>query len=257
MSIFFLKSVLSLLVVMLSLVSMFTMFEILGRNEAVFHIEKMRKIHKITGRLYFVIFILIALFCLNFIVQAKAELSTRTAMHSLFALSILLLFGLKLLYVRAYRKFYDQVKLLGLLMVFITFGLVGSSGGYYLLVSEFGTDATYDSIISYRKSVKLTMADGTVVQDETAVQTDPESIGKGKNLFDAKCKFCHSAFSSETIVGPGLKGILKSDELPVSKRPATAGNIILQFRKPFNRMPAFDYLTEEEIADLLAFLNTL
>ena len=96
-----------------------------------------------------------------------------------------------------------------------------------------------------------------IYSEEQVVQTAPESMGKGKNLFDAKCKFCHSAFSTETLVGPGLKGILRRNKLPASSRPATVENIIRQFKKPFSRMPSFEYLTDEEIADLIAFLNTL
>ena len=105
--------------------------------------------------------------------------------------------------------------------------------------------------------IVLTSAKETIVAKEAAVQTAPESVGKGKDLFDAKCKFCHSAFSTETLVGQGLKGILKKNKLPASRRPATAENIIRQFKKPFSRMPSFEYLTDEEIADLIAFLNTL
>jgi len=103
----------------------------------------------------------------------------------------------------------------------------------------------------------LTRVEELIVEEEVVVQTDPESIGKGKNLFDAKCKFCHSAFSTETLVGPGLKGILTRNKLPVSNRPANVENIIRQFKKPFNRMPSFEYLTDEEVSDLIAFLNTL
>jgi mono/diheme cytochrome c family protein len=236
---------------------MFTMFEIFGRNKTVSNIERMKKMHKLTGRVYFIIFIFIAIFCLNFIVMTKAELSTRSAFHSLFALTILVLFGLKFLYIKIYRQFYENAKIIGLLMAIITFGLVGSSGGYYLLVSEFGTDTSFDNIVQYKKGVILAKAEETIVTKESVVQTDPESIGKGKNLFDAKCKFCHSAFSTETIVGPGLKGILERNKLPTSGRPSTAENVIQQIKKPFSRMPSFEYLTDEEIADLIAFLNTL
>jgi cytochrome c1 len=33
--------------------------------------------------------------------------------------------------------------------------------------------------------------------------------------------------------------------------------IIKQLRQPFNRMPSFEYLPDEEVDDILAFLNTL
>jgi hypothetical protein len=89
------------------------------------------------------------------------------------------------------------------------------------------------------------------------IKKDAESISRGRILFHNKCKFCHNAYSTETIVGPGLEGVLKHPELPVSRRPATPDNIRGQLRKPFSRMPSFAYLSEEEVEDLIAFLNTL
>ncbi len=88
-------------------------------------------------------------------------------------------------------------------------------------------------------------------------KSDPVSIARGQGIFEDKCSFCHDAYSTESIVGPGLKGVLKKSKLPVSKRLATQENIIDQFKKPFNRMPSFEYLTEEETKDIIAFLHTL
>jgi hypothetical protein len=258
MSIFLIKSLLSLLMVALSVIAMVTMFEIFGIAERRFDSERMKKMHRISGRIYFLLFAFIMYFCLSYIIVTKAELSTRAAFHSVFALTILVLFTLKLLYIRIYRRYYENVKIIGLIMALMTFGLVGTSAGYYLLVSEFGTEASFDTIMQYKK--QLALASG-VDKEETVqkiiVKSDPESIGRGKNLFDSKCKFCHHANSTETIVGPGLKGIMKNRKLPVSKLPVSSENVIKQLKQPFNRMPSFEHLTDEEISDIIAFLNTL
>jgi mono/diheme cytochrome c family protein len=58
-------------------------------------------------------------------------------------------------------------------------------------------------------------------------------------------------------VGPGLKGLLKNPTLPISKHPATAESIRFQLRQPTGRMPSFAYLSEDEMGDLIAYLNTL
>jgi mono/diheme cytochrome c family protein len=58
-------------------------------------------------------------------------------------------------------------------------------------------------------------------------------------------------------VGPGLKGLLKGPTLPKSKNPATAESIRFQLRQPMGVMPSFAYLTEDEMEDLIAYLNTL
>lgn len=257
MTILFLKSILSIIMLILAVVAMFTMFEILGRIEKRFDTGTLRKIHKINGIVFFIIFVFIAYFCLSFIVLSKAELSARSAFHSVFALSILILFGVKISMIRFYRQFYNQAKVLGLVIALLTFAMVGISGGYYLLVTEFGRDMTFDKIMQYRKRVIAEKAEKKDKAVKIVVRTDPESIGRGKNLFDAKCNFCHNAYGTDRIVGPGLKGVLKKPGLPVSKRPAVPENIRRQLIQPFSRMPSFEYLSEKEVEDLIAFLNTL
>lgn len=129
MSLLLLKSILSIVMLGLAIVAMFTMFEILGRGEKRSDIGKLKKIHKINGIIYFIIFIFITYFCLSFIVLSKSELSTRSAFHSVFALTVIVLFGIKISIIRIYRQFYNQVKIFGLLIALITFGMVGTSGG--------------------------------------------------------------------------------------------------------------------------------
>lgn len=110
---------------------------------------------------------------------------------------------------------------------------------------------------SFRSSVPNITEPPAGKELNTVKKKDPERIARGRALFHAKCKFCHNAYSTETIVGPGLEGILRHPKLPVSGRPATIDNVRRQLRKPFNRMPSFAYLSEEEVKDLIAFLSTL
>ena len=153
---------------------------------------------------------------------------------------------------KRYRELYSSIKYLGILMVVLTFVMAGASGGYYMVVSKFGTDKTFDKIVQYRQTAGRVSPDNSL-----PVKVDRQSIKSGKNLFDAKCIFCHDPDSSTDKVGPGLKGIMKNDLLPVSGRPANPENIINQFKKPVNRMPSFDYLSDEEMKDILAYLKTL
>ena len=241
----------------LAVISMVSMFEIFGRKERKFNTERMKRVHRFSGILYFIIFTVVTYFCLDFILLTKAELSSRSTFHGLFALTILVLFCIKLLYTRIYIQFYENVKIIGLLIALMTFGMVGVSAGYYLVVSEMGTDRSFDKIIQYKSQLVLARDNRVEKEDRLIIMTDPESIGRGKSLFDSKCKFCHNANSTETIVGPGLQGLLKGERLPVSKHPATPENIVQQLRQPFNRMPSFEYMTEREISDILAYLNTL
>jgi mono/diheme cytochrome c family protein len=228
--------------VLLALFAILTMFEVFGREEKKFSIKRLKILHRINGIVYFLIFIVISYLCLNFIVTSKVELSPRGTLHSILALTILVLFGLKIAIIKIYRSYYPKVQTIGLLIALITFGMFGTSGGYYLLATNFGE--------SEKSEQKKT---GT----EKVIQITPESIERGKNLFDSKCIFCHDAYSSRTIVGPGLKGVLKNPNLPVSKRPSTPENIEQQLKEPFDKMPSFEYLSEKEIRDIIAFLSTL
>ncbi len=89
------------------------------------------------------------------------------------------------------------------------------------------------------------------------LKTDSESIGAGRILFMQKCESCHDPYSTMTLSGPGLQGILKNPLLPVSKKPATPENIANQMRHPLSSMPSFVYLDNDDVENIIAFLNTL
>jgi hypothetical protein len=93
--------------------------------------------------------------------------------------------------------------------------------------------------------------------EDSLVKTDEENIHRGKDLYKKLCKKCHDAYSTENIIGPGMQGILKKDMLPSSQKPATARNILNQLSNPFDKMPSFNFLSEEEKLSIIAFLNTL
>ena len=79
----------------------------------------------------------------------------------------------------------------------------------------------------------------------------PGDAAKGKDIFDSNCDVCHNADSTETKVGPGLKGLFKQDNLN-NKKKLTDANV----RELINKgspagMPAFaDMLTDEERDDV-------
>lgn len=257
MSILYFKSLLSIVIVLLAIIAMFTMLEIIGKGEKRYNIEKLKKIHKANGVIYFIIFSFITFFCLSFIIKSQSELSARSTFHSIFALTIIILISLKIAFVRVYRQFYGKVPTLGILIALITFGLMGTSGGYYLLVTKFGTDKTFDKIMEYKIKGRTETGDGKK-GTRLIVRTDAESIRKGKELYESECSLCHNAYSTQTKVGPGHKGILKNPLLPVSRKPATPENIINQIRNPYQDMPAFiTRLSDEDVANILAFLNSL
>lgn len=250
MPIFFLKSILSIVMLLLIFIAMFTMFEIFGKGEKRYNIEKLKKIHRANRIIFLLFFTFIAYFCLDFIVKTKAELSPRATFHAVFALTVIVLLCLKISFLLFYRQFYGKVQTIGLLIALISFGMIGTSSGYFLLVTKFGTDTAIAQNMEHKKAA---------IQESVkiVVKTDPESIAKGKELYESKCSFCHDAYSTNKIVGPGHKNILKNPVFPVSRKPATPENIANQLRKPYRDMPSFSYLSDNDMLNIIAFLNTL
>lgn len=241
MPIYLIKSYLSVIVVILSGFAFFSMLEVFGRQEKRFTIETLKKLHRINGILYITLLLVVSFLCTRVIFDSGAELSSRGTFHFVFALSVITLLAIKILFIRLYRQFYNQVKVLGITLVALTIGLVGTSGGYYLLITKFGT--------------KLPIVKKNEIH--VLISNNPESIKRGRELYESKCYSCHDPESNKTIIGPGHKGILKNPYLPISKRPATPENILDQLRNPYQNMPKFDYLTDEEITDIISYLNTL
>jgi mono/diheme cytochrome c family protein len=250
MDIFLFKSILSMIVILVIFIALFTMFEIFGRSEKRFNIEKFKKLHKANGIFYLLLFIFIAYFCIDFMIRTKVEPSPRGLFHSVFALTVFILLCLKISIVRFYRQFYGKVQTIGLLIALISFGMVGTSGGYFLLVTRLGTDIPAAKVGERKKEAPQ---EGIKV----VVKTDPESIAKGKTLYESKCIFCHDPNSTRKKFGPGHQGILKNPLLPASGKPATPENILNQLRNPYQNMPSFAELPVSEVLNIIAFLNTL
>jgi mono/diheme cytochrome c family protein len=87
----------------------------------------------------------------------------------------------------------------------------------------------------------------------------PQKTGdaaKGKEVFE-QCSVCHNSDSDEKKMGPGLKGLFKKAKMANGKAPTDA-NVAAKINEGGGGMPAYsDILTDQEKADLLAYLKTL
>jgi cytochrome c len=82
------------------------------------------------------------------------------------------------------------------------------------------------------------------------------SADKGKEVFD-QCSVCHNADSTEKKIGPGLKGLFKHDKL-VNGKAVNEANVRGKIDEGGNGMPGYkDILSDQERADLIAYLKTL
>ena len=254
---FFYKSLVSLFVIPAAIIALFTMFEIFGRATIKYNVSRLKLLHRINGLIFILLFLYLSYLCLNFLMATKVELSSRVTFHSIFSLTIITLLTVKISFIKFYKKFYGQARILGLVVALTTFGMVGTSGIYYLLVSEFGTDNTVANAMQSKMEEPGQTAENMVIPGNPLLNTDSASIERGKTLFEESCAFCHDPNSMNSLVGPGLKDILKNPTLPSSKRPSTPENIATQLKTPYKRMPSFSNLSQDNIVDLISFLNTL
>ncbi len=249
MQILLLKSIMSLGVLLLTGIALFTMLEVLGRSEKRFDVERMKRLHRLNGLLFILLAAFVAALCIRYLRNTGTEPSARGSLHGLLAMTVFVLLGFKIAFVSFYRQFYAKAQTVGMLIAGFTILVIGTSAGFHLL--------TRKSAAPPLPAVQQQPQQQAAPEPGIRVRTDPESIARGKELYESKCYFCHDAYSTRKEVGPGHKGILKHPLLPVSRKPATAENVAAQIRTPFRDMPAFSYLGDEDVMDLIAFLNTL
>ena len=78
----------------------------------------------------------------------------------------------------------------------------------------------------------------------------------GKIVFEANCAECHYADETDSLVGPGLKGI-KNGKLP-SGRDATREAILSTVNEGVDEMPPFrERLKASEKEDVIAYVLSL
>ena len=86
---------------------------------------------------------------------------------------------------------------------------------------------------------------------------NPQQIA-GRRIFDNYCDRCHDAYSLRGKQGPGLKGLFQRQYLSLSSLPATDERVGEITRYGRAKMPGFSQaLTDQQIADLLAYLHSL
>jgi len=162
-------------------------------------------------------------------------MSVRAVFHGVLALALLIVLALKLSIVQFYKQFLRYVPGLGMTVFSLAFAVFFTSAGYFFLVTGEPTEAEEPT-------------------SEVSVSADAQ---RGGALFDSKCSFCHYADRTDSKMGPGLKGVLEGEKLPVSGKPAMPENVTQQLLNPYKNMPSFNSLSEQEIKELVAYLQTL
>ena len=107
---------------------------------------------------------------------------------------------------------------------------------------------------------KLILSSGMIamllVSSLAAADKKTGDATKGKEVFE-QCGVCHNTDSDEKKIGPGLKALYKKDKLKNGKK-VTDDNVKAVINAGGNGMPSYaDLLSEEEKANVIAYLKTL
>jgi cytochrome c2 len=240
MSFFFFKSILAILFLLAAIIAVISMLSLMGKTEKErkTSAQLLRKIHKGSGFVFSGMLLIISYFCLKYWAMVGDQLSTRAAFHVVLSLALIIIFFLKLSIVQFYKQFLRFVPIMGMIVFVLSFTVFSTSAGFFFL-RTLGAQAESPEISEPSKTLNQGSAE------------------KGATLFKNKCLSCHYADKEESKHGPGLKNILKKERLPSSKRQTSIDNIKKQLKTPFLAMPSFVSLSEQEIADLIAYLKTL
>ena len=238
MSFFMLKSILGSLLILAGIAALLSMFILMGKQGHKMSASFLRKFHKAAGFVFFILLLIISYLCVKYWIMLGDSISTRAVFHGVLALVLLIVLIMKMLIVQFYKQLLRFAPTLGMIVFCLAFVVFFTSAGYYFLRTACASPET-------------------VEKSTSSVPLREGNIEKGAMIFANKCSSCHFADREEKRAGPGLKGLLQKDTLPSSGRPVTIENVKEQIIRPFLVMPAFPNLSEQELADLLAYLQSL
>jgi mono/diheme cytochrome c family protein len=102
---------------------------------------------------------------------------------------------------------------------------------------------------------------GTETPTGTAVELGAQLVSKlgcgACHYFDRESRFEDKETKTNWLIGPGLKSVLKKEKLPASGREATDENVKLQIIEGGGGMPPYSHLSEEEISNIIGYLDSL
>jgi hypothetical protein len=95
----------------------------------------------------------------------------------------------------------------------------------------------------------------------TAVELGEQLVSSmgctGCHHFDKESKFEEKDDKTNWLIGPGLKGVFKNENLPATGRPSNEENVEKQIREGGGGMPSYSSITQEEFSNIITYLKSL
>jgi mono/diheme cytochrome c family protein len=245
MTVYLMKSIIAVVFLAFSLTAALSMLTLMGRMEKTASPDRLRRLHRLAGYLFALLLLGLSALGIGIVVRQGDYLPLRAVIHGFIGLFLLTVIFLKVLIVRFYRQFLRLIPALGL-TIFVLSLVMFSMAGYFFLRAAASEPvpgkATFPPAASSVRNPP-TRVDG--------------SVQRGSPLFANLCASCHYTAREDNKIGPGLKGLFARPSLPHSGLPVTEVNVRHQLVRPALSMPSFARLTDQELADLVAYLKTL
>src|SRR4030042_1443455 len=172
MSVFLLKSILAIALLITGLSAALAMLISMGRTEKKANPATLRKVHRVAGYMFALLLLVLAVLGTKIFVSSGDALSHRAVLHAFLALFLLFIFLLKIVLVRFYKSFVRLVPSLGMTVLVLSLVVFSISAGYFLLRSAFAA------------------APLSAASHAPLLQGDTK---RGSDLFAQHCASCHYA----------------------------------------------------------------
>ena len=143
---------LGLLFILTGIVCVYTMLEIRGRPNLTLDSKVLIRIHKISGYIFVLLYIVVLVLMIVKIWNYRVELSPRVNIHVLLAIITFSILAVKVAAARVYKKLSAQMLFFGVLLFFVAFSLNGITGGYYILQTTMGISSPHKGLVERKCS---------------------------------------------------------------------------------------------------------
>ncbi len=134
------------------------------------HIKYFRWAHRISGYIFFILYLFISFVMLQKLSRISTPLPPKDAIHAYIGISIFPMIIIKICIVRLYKNFYRRLPIYGMIILIFVYLAVSINGGYYILSA---IKSQYIILSEKGRFLKV-------------------NVNIGRKVVQQKCSTCHS-----------------------------------------------------------------